>query len=164
MAEAVGGPGEAQEARRARPRGRRRRDHVGHVGAHVGRHVAGGDGSWRAHGYSGALVRGGGAITQLTHNCAPLFNRLFSQHFLRVGLCPTRFLPVQDAWRPTERQMRSGRRRSHGPESTRSSNHHVCKRGDTCDTQKAYLTPRDDTGIAYLHQHEGRAIFITRPR
>ena len=31
-----------------------------HVGARVGCHVAGGDGSWRAHGCSGALVRDGG--------------------------------------------------------------------------------------------------------
>ena len=50
---------------------------------------------------------------------------MFSQYFLRVGLCPTRFLPVHDAWRPTGRWMRSGRLRSRGLKSTRSSNQHV---------------------------------------
>ena len=47
-----------------------------HVGAHVGRHVAGGDGNWRAHGYSGALVKEG-AVTQLIHICAPYLSAFF---------------------------------------------------------------------------------------
>ena len=53
---ATAGPREAQVAlmRGRRPRGRI------HMGARVVRHVAGEDGSRRAHGYSGALVRVGG--------------------------------------------------------------------------------------------------------
>ena len=55
----------------------------------------------------------------------PLLKRFTSHYFLRVGLCPTPFLPVQDAWRPTGRRIPSGRRRSRGTESTRSSIRHV---------------------------------------
>ena len=62
-------------------------------GAREGRHVADRRaGSWRAHGHSGTLVRGGAAM-QLMDNCAPLFKRNFFHYFLRVGLCPTRYLP-----------------------------------------------------------------------
>ena len=32
-----------------------------------------------------------GAVTQLLYTCAPLFNRVFSQYFLRVGLCSHTF-------------------------------------------------------------------------
>ena len=52
-----------------------------HVGARVGRHMAGKDGRRRAHGHSGTLVREG-AVTQLMDNCAPLFKRNFSHYFL----------------------------------------------------------------------------------
>ena len=48
-----------REAHVALTRGRRPRGRV-HVGARVGCHVAGKDGSRRAHGYSGVLVRVGG--------------------------------------------------------------------------------------------------------
>ena len=44
----------------ARTRGKWPRDHAVHVGARVGHHVAGKDGSRRAHGHSGTLVREGG--------------------------------------------------------------------------------------------------------
>ena len=37
------------------------------------------------------------------------------------------------------------------------------KEGISGDNPKAYLAPRGDTGIAYLHQREDRAIFIRRP-
>ena len=77
------------------------RDHVAgghattrvHMGARVGRHVAGRAGRWRAHGYSGPwLERGGGNVNYILF-ALPLFNRSFSQYFLRVGLCPTHVLP-----------------------------------------------------------------------
>ena len=38
------------------------------------------------------------------------------------------------------------------------------KDGISGDDQKAYLTPRGDMGIAYLHQREGRTISIRRTR
>ena len=65
------------------------------------------------------------AVTQLVDNCAPLFKRITSQLFLRVGLCSHTVLPVLDEWRPSGRRMRSGRWRSRGPESTWSSLQHV---------------------------------------
>ena len=49
-------PGGPREAQAALTRGRRPRGRV-HVGARVGRHVAGKAGRWRAHGNSGTLVR-----------------------------------------------------------------------------------------------------------
>ena len=51
---ATGGPRGAQETHRARTRGRRPCVSTRvHVGARVGRHVAGEDGIWRAHGLVG---------------------------------------------------------------------------------------------------------------
>ena len=64
-----------------------------HVGARVGRHVAGRDGSWRAHKCSGTLVREGGGNTNYIILALPLFNRSFSQYFLRVRLCTAHVLP-----------------------------------------------------------------------
>ena len=59
---ATAGP---REAHVALTRGKRPRGRV-HVGAREGRHVACGGGGvriWKAHGYSGALVREGGGNT-----------------------------------------------------------------------------------------------------
>ena len=52
-------PGGPREAQVALTRGRRPRRRA-HADAREGRHVAGKDGSWRAHRYSGTLVREGG--------------------------------------------------------------------------------------------------------
>ena len=49
--------------------------------------------------------------------------------FFCVGLCPTRFLPVQDAWTHQSRRRSTQRRRSRGPQSTRSSSKHVLQKG-----------------------------------
>ena len=121
---ATGGPRGAQEAHSARTRGRR--PHVStrvHVGTPVGRHVAGEVGIWRAHGLVGPGKILGAVIRK--RYTAPQFKLGFLHLFLRVGLCPTRFLPVQDAWRLSGRWIPSERRRSRGPEFTRSSNQHV---------------------------------------
>ena len=83
---AMAGPREAQVAL---TRGRRPRGRV-HVGARVGHHVAGKDGSRRAHRYSATLVREGGGNANYSMLVLPLINRVLSHHFLRVGLCPTR--------------------------------------------------------------------------
>ena len=62
---AAGGPREAQEAHRARTRGRRPRVHAD---ARVGRHMARAVDNWRAHGYSGPwLGIGGGNANALPH-------------------------------------------------------------------------------------------------
>ena len=60
-----------------------------HVGARVGRHVAGRAG----RGPTGIVGPGKrvGAVMQLLYTCAPLFNRFFSQYFLSVGLCSHTF-------------------------------------------------------------------------
>ena len=111
------GPREAHVAltRRRRPRERAHGD--AREGRHVaGRLVGGGPTSIVGTGYRG------GAVTQLLLKRGPLFKRIISTYFLRVGLCPTRFLPVQDAWRLNGRRIPSGQRRSHGPESMRSEN------------------------------------------
>ena len=75
----------AQEAHRAcqvagRPRG--------HVGAHVGRHV------WLD-------LEGERRI--LIGESVPLFKRILSIYFLRVGLCSHTVSVLQDAWRREER-------------------------------------------------------------
>ena len=50
---------------------------------------------------------------------------------------------MQDAWQLTGRRMRSGRLRSRGPESTRSSNPSRAKKGDLSDYNRTtYLAPR----------------------
>ena len=49
-------PGAPREAQVALTRGRRPRRRA-HADAREGHHVAGKDGKWRAHGYSGTLVR-----------------------------------------------------------------------------------------------------------
>ena len=129
---AMAGPREAQVAL---TRGRRPRGRV-HVGARVGRHVVGKDDNRRAHGYSGTLVREGGGNANYSMLALPLFNRFTSHYFLRVGLCPTRFLLVQDTWQPTGRRMRSGRQRSRGPKSTRSPKSGTCTNDNLSDTIK----------------------------
>ena len=66
-----------------------------HVGARVGRQVAGEVGIWRTHGLVGP-GKISGAVRR-TRYTAPQFKLDFLHLFLRVGLCPTRFLPVQNA-------------------------------------------------------------------
>ena len=83
-----------------RPHGR------AHVDAREGRHVASRLAGGGPTGIVGPGYRGG-AVTQLLLKRAPLFNRIISTYFLRVGLCPTRFLPVQDAWRLNGRRIPS---------------------------------------------------------
>ena len=65
------------------------------AGVHIG----------RAHGYSGSLVKVGGGNAIIITLAPPLFNRITFPYFIRVGLCPTRFLPVQDAWRYERRRI-----------------------------------------------------------
>ena len=77
---------------------------------------------WRAHGYSGALVREGGGNAIKVTFAHPYLRALLPNFFSVWDYAPTRFLPLQDVWRLTGRRMRSGRRRSRGPESTLSSN------------------------------------------
>ena len=83
---AVCGPRKAQEAHRARTRGRR--PHVSMrvcVGARVGCHVAGEVGRWRAHELVGPGLEFG-AVTQMRY-CAPPFNLNVICVFFSVGLC-----------------------------------------------------------------------------
>ena len=78
----------------------------GHADAREGRHVAGRLAGGGPTGIVGSSYRGG-AVTQLLLKRAPLFKRIISTYLLRVGLCPTHFLPVQDAWRLNERRILS---------------------------------------------------------
>ena len=79
---ATGGPRGAQEAQRARTRGKRPRVHVG---ARVGRHVAGEVGIWRAHGLVGPSLEFG-AVTQMRFHTPPFKLNVISV-FFHVGLC-----------------------------------------------------------------------------
>ena len=85
-----------------------------HADARVGCHVAEGVDIWRAHVLVGPskIV---GPVTRKRYT-APQFILNIVQTFFHVGLCPTRFLPVQDAWRLSGRRIPSGRWRSRGPE------------------------------------------------
>ena len=117
----------------ARRRRHTRRNHVAgghattrvHMGARVGCHVAGGDDNWRAHGYSGALVReGGGNAIKVTF--APSYlTMLFPNLFSVWDYVPTRSYLLQVTWTHGGRWIQSEWQRSRGPESTRSSNQHV---------------------------------------
>ena len=91
-----------QEAHRARQMAGRPR---GHVGARVGRHVS----------RSREEILG-----QLIGESSPLFNHVLPLYFFRVGLCSTRSYLLQVTWRLGGRRIGSERRRSRGPESTRS--------------------------------------------
>ena len=67
-----------------------------------------GVGIWCAHG----LVGPGkilGAVTRERYT-APQFKLVFLYLFFRVGLCPTRFLSVQDAWRLSGHQIEGASR------------------------------------------------------
>ena len=90
---------EAQGARQmaVRPRG--------HVGARVRHHV------WRSREE---------ILGQLIGESSPLFNRVLRLYFFRVGLCSHTVLTLQATWRLGGRRIGSERRRSRGPESTRS--------------------------------------------
>ena len=81
----------AQEAHRARTRGKRPRVSTQvHVDARVGHHVASEVGRCRAHGIVGP-GKELGAVTQKRYR-TPLF-KLTNRHiFFHMGLCPTRFL------------------------------------------------------------------------
>ena len=79
-----------------------------------------GVGIWRAHG----LVDPGkkfGAVTQMRYR-APICKLNFVQNFFPVGLCPTRFLPFAGDVVASRASILIALCRSHGPESTRSSN------------------------------------------
>ena len=81
-----------REAQVALTRGRRPRGGV-HAGACEGRHMAGKDDSRRAHWYSGTLVREGGGNANYCMLALPLFIRVISHSFLRMGLCSHTVLP-----------------------------------------------------------------------
>ena len=80
---------------------------------------------WRAHGLVGP-GKNLGAVTQMRYR-APIFNHDKFQNFLRVGLCPTRSIPLQVTWTHGDYWMRSERWRSRGPESTRSLKRDTCQ-------------------------------------
>ena len=91
-----------------------------HADARVGRIVAIGVVIWRAHGLVGPGKKFG-VVTQMRY-CAPIFILTIFRYFICVGLCPTHVLPFAGDVDARRGQIRLGRRRSHGPESTRSSN------------------------------------------
>ena len=100
---AVGGPRGAQEAHRARTRGRR--------------------GGWQMEGprVSGPwLVIWGGNAFALPPPPPPLFNRKNAFFLFRVGLYSHGILLLQVTWTFGRRRILSKWRRSRGPESTRS--------------------------------------------
>ena len=76
-----------------RPRGR------AHADAREGCHVAGRLAGGGPTGIVGPGNRGGGAVTQLIYKGAPLFNRVLSHYFLRVGLCSHTVFLLQVTWR-----------------------------------------------------------------
>ena len=67
-----------------------------HVGARVGRHVAGKDGSRRAYGYSGTLVREGDGNAINSHLRPPYLSALFPNIFSVWDYVPTRFYDAGD--------------------------------------------------------------------
>ena len=80
------------------------------MGARVGRHMEGGF----ANGGPTGIVGPGknlGAVTQMRYR-APIFNHGEFQNLLRVGLCPTRSLPLQVTWTHDGRWIQSARRKS----------------------------------------------------
>ena len=102
-----------------------------------------------------------GALTKFVGKSTPLFKRNKTWNFLRVGLCPTWFLPVQVTWTQSKRQMRSEWQRSRGLESTRSSNSSRAQKRDLSDDNwRAHRSPRGDMRRAYLHQHQDHGIAI----
>ena len=116
--------------RKAPPRGGRATRQCGSMWAPVwGRHVASGF----VHGGPTGIVGPGknlGAVTQIRYR-APIFKHGEFQNFLRVGLCPTRSLPLQVTWTHDGRWILSERWRSRGPESTRSFKRDTCQSRST---------------------------------
>ena len=98
-----------------------------------------------------------GYVMIVNRESSPLFNRVLSVYFFRVGLCSHTVLPLQDAWQHDGRRIRSRRWRSRGPESTRSSIQHV---------RKCSLKWRRSEGsqIATWRQEEGLSSSTFRPR
>ena len=94
---ATGGPRGAQVAHRARTRGRRPRGST---------RMPVRSATWQVR-LAGKFI---GAVTQM-RTAPPHFKRDFLLFFFCVGLCSHTVLPVQDAWQPTGRRMRSGRLR-----------------------------------------------------
>ena len=90
------------------------------------------------------VFRGGNAIGVYR----PLIYRGAAFFFFRVGLCPTRHLSLQVTWRLIGRSMQPERRRSRGPESTRSST----------DARAQYILSDQSTVAAWKYQV--RAIVI----
>ena len=94
-----------------------------HADAREGRHVAGRVGIWRAHGLVGPGKKFG-AVMQMRYR-APTFKLNLFRVFFRVGLCSHTSYLLQATWTLDRRQIPARRRRSRGPESTRSSIRHV---------------------------------------
>ena len=121
---AVGGPRKAQMGHRARTHGRR--PHVStrvHADARVGRHMAMGwqmEGPWVSGPWLGDWGGNAKCVTA-SHNLS-LSVFFFSSVWDYV---PHVSYLLQATWMHCRSWMRSGRRRSRGPESTRSSNKHV---------------------------------------
>ena len=91
----------------------------------MGRHMAGEVGRCRAHGLVGPGKKLGASAVQGPRARAPHFNHDLLLFFFRVGLCSHRTYLLQVTWTDDKHWIPSGRRRSRGPESTRSSIRHV---------------------------------------
>ena len=77
-----------------------------HVSARVGRHVEAGNRE---------------EMTKLIGESTPLFNRVLSLYFFRVGLCSHMILFIAGDVATRRALDRGGNPRSRGPESTRSA-------------------------------------------
>ena len=83
------------------------RVHVGPCGRPCGVPRGKGVSIWRSHGVvgPGKMI---GAVTRKRYT-APQFKLDIFHIFFCVGLCPTRFLPVQDTWRLSGRRIQRHR-------------------------------------------------------
>ena len=90
--------------RHKRPRGEGPRDNLVHVGAREGRHVAD---RFAYEGPTGIVGPGKnfGAVTQMRYRALKFIHAKFD-NFLRVGLSPTRSLPLQMTWTDGEHGIR----------------------------------------------------------
>ena len=120
----------------ARRRRRTGRGHVAgghattrvHVGARVGRHVAGRAGRWRAHGYSGPWLESGGDNANYSILAPPYLTASFLFISSVWDYVPTHFQYAGDVANAQALDLLANRR-SRGPQSTRSSSKHVLQKG-----------------------------------
>ena len=84
-----------------------------------------------------------GAVTRKRYT-APDFKLNFLYYFFCVGLCPTRFLPVQDAWRLNGRRIQGASRETetHGALDCHRTAGNICKRTPRSRSDRAAITAR----------------------